>query len=167
MAKLDVLKDQLWTNSMLKIVASYGYKLATHSLVDTTEQGMTSAVYRFTLTCDMQQVAYKLVISVEEIEGPPKKGNLYCFSIGPTDDPGNLSNLLVPVTITVEEFFILIDNIVLATMCYMVSIRINDEMLANVEQLTRDIKDKKDLSNYVGINKYVKVDNTLSKVFPA
>mgnify|MGYP000844289730 CR=1 FL=1 len=162
MAKLSIFKEKTWASIIDKTAASYGYRQTAHSLVDTTgvdtaEPGNTSAEYRFTLTNTTNKDACELVISVEEIEGLPKRDNFYCFYAGPIVSPGALFIMRVPVTITIDEFYILIDNIMLALLCYIVYARIDTEMTTNIERLTRDIKDKKDLSGYTGVNVYDRV----------
>ncbi len=158
MAKLNIRSKQIWVSTVDRVAASYGYSQIDHELIDTSESGMSKVEYRFTLCSNVEKRdTYKLVISAEESEGPPKKDNLYFFDAGTIDIPGNLTDLFVPVTISRDEFNVLIDNIVLALLCYMVYARIDTEMTTNIERLTRDIKDKKDLSGYTGVNVYDRV----------
>lgn len=149
MAKLNIRSKQIWASTVDRVAASYGYSLADHELIDTSEQGESKVEYRFTLCSNVEKRdIYKLVISVEESEGPPKKDNLYFFDAGTIDIPNDLTDLFVPVTISRDEFNVLIDNIVLTILHYLVYTRVNNKLATNVEQLAIDIRNKQDISNY-------------------
>ena len=139
----------MWTSTIDRVAASYGYSQIDHGLIDLSESGMSKVEYRFTIYRKAEKSdIYKLVISVEESEGPPKKDNLYFFDAGTMDIPGNLTDLFVPVTISKDEFNVLIDNIVLTILHYLVYTRVNNELATNVEQLAIDIRNKQDISSY-------------------
>lgn len=151
MSKLNIRSKRMWVSTIDRIAASYGYSQADHELIDTSESGMSKVEYRFTFCSNTKKVdTYRLVISAEESEGPPKKDNLYCFDAGTIDNPGNLTYLFVPVTISRDEFNTLIDNIVLTILHYLVYARVNNELAGNVEQLAKDISNKRDISSYIG-----------------
>lgn len=139
----------MWVSTIDRIAANYGYSQADHELIDTTESGMSKVEYRSTFCSNTNKKdTYKLVIEVEESEGPPKKDNLYCFDAGTRDIPGILTYLFVPVTISRDEFNTLIDNIILTTLHYLVYARVNNKLATNVEQLAKDISNKQDISSY-------------------
>lgn len=150
MSKLNIKVKQIWASTVDRVSASYGYSLADHELIDTSESGMSKVEYRFTLCSNTNKKdTYKLVISAEESEGPPKKDNLYFFDAGTMDIPGNLTDLFVPVTISRDEFNTLIDNIILTILHYLVYTRVNNKLATNVEQLAIDIRNKQDISSYI------------------
>lgn len=149
MSKLNIRSKRMWVSTIDRIAANYGYSQADHELIDTSESGMSKVEYRPTLRSNTNKKdTYRLVISVEESEGPPRKDNLYCFDAGTIDNPGNLTYLFVPVTISRDEFNTLIDNIVLTILHYLVYTRVNNELATNVEQLAIDISNKRDISSY-------------------
>ena len=149
MPKLNIRSKRLWVSTIDRIATSYGYSQTDHELIDVSGSGMSNVGYRFTLCSNTKKVdTYKLVISVEESEGPPKKDNLYCFDAGTIDNPNDLTYLFVPVTISQDEFNTLIDNIVLTILHYLVYTRVNNELATNVEQLAIDISNKRDISSY-------------------
>lgn len=152
MSKLSIRDKQVWASAIDKIAASYGYSQIASELIDTSEpgkSGKSKVEYSFTLCSNTRKEdIYKLVIEVQESEGPPKKDNLYCFDAGTKDIPGILTYLFVPVDISIDEFNMLIDNIVLTTLYYLVYTRVNNVLATNVEQLALDIRDKRDISSY-------------------
>lgn len=151
MAKLNIRSKQLWATAVDRVAVSYGYSQIDHELIDTSEQGESKVEYRFTLCSNVEKRdIYKLVISAEESEGPPKKDNLYCFDAGTIDNPNDLTYLFVPVTISRDEFNTLIDNIILTILHYLVYTRVNNKLATNVEQLAIDIRNKQDISSYIG-----------------
>lgn len=149
MPKLNIKVKQLWASAIDKAAANYGYSQTEHELIDVSGSGMSNVGYRFTLSSNTKKVdTYRLVISAEESEGQPRKDNLYCFDAGTIDNPNDLTYLFVPVTISRDEFNILIDNIVLTILHYLVYTRVNNTLATNVEQLAIDISNKRDISNY-------------------
>lgn len=149
MSKLNIRSKRLWTSTIDRIAANYGYSQTEHELIDVSGSGMSNVGYRFTLCSNTNKKdTYKLVITVEESEGPPRKDNLYCFDAGIIDNPNDLTYLFVPVTISQDEFNVLIDNIVLTILHYLVYTRVNNELATNVEQLAIDISNKQDISSY-------------------
>lgn len=149
MPKLNIRSKQLWATAIDRVAVSYGYSQIDYELIDVSGSGMSNVGYRFTLSSNTKKVdTYRLVISAEESEGPPNKDNLYCFDAGTIDNPNNLTYLFVPVTISKDEFNILIDNIVLTILHYLVYTRVNNTLATNVEQLAIDISNKRDISSY-------------------
>lgn len=151
MPKLNIREKQLWVSTIDKIAANCNCRQISHYLADASCLGKSDVVYHFTLADNTaEEDIFKLVISVGETEGSPKKDNLYCFDAGPIDVPDDLSNLFVPVTISSDEFYVLIEHIVVFTMCHITYNRISTGMYTNIEELTKDISNKRDLSSYIG-----------------
>ena len=151
MPKLNIRSKRIWASAVDRVAASYGYSLTDHELIDESGPDKSKVEYRFTLCSDTNKVdIYKLVISVEESEGQPKKDNLYFFDAGNIDNPNDLTYLFVPVTISRDEFNTLIDNIVLTILHYLVYTRVNNTLATNVEQLAIDIRNMQDISSYTG-----------------